>query len=99
MGIPPDSPLRLTYSPFWHMRTNDEGVPRQDGFHALVNEGKIHVIAPARLTGYGHDGRSVELNNGHSIRADLVILATGYSSSWNDVFDGKYLFYFIGCPP
>ncbi|KAJ7476126.1 FAD/NAD-P-binding domain-containing protein [Mycena latifolia] len=87
MGVPKDSPLRLTYSPFWHMRTNDEGIPRADGFHALVIAGKIRVIAPARVTGYGEDGRSVLLSNGQTITADLVILATGYTSSWNEIFE------------
>lgn len=93
MGIPQDSPLRLAYSPFWHnFRTNDEGIPRPNGFHTMVNEGKIKVVAPARMTGYGGDGRSVLLNNGQTIEADLVILATGYRSSWNDIFSGFYLF-------
>ncbi|KAF7357607.1 FAD/NAD-P-binding domain-containing protein [Mycena sanguinolenta] len=87
MDIPEDSPLRLTYSPFWNIHTNDEGIPRENGFHAQVNNGKIAVIAPARMTGYGPDGDSVLLNNGQSIKADLVILATGYTSSWGDVFD------------
>ncbi|KAJ6507903.1 FAD/NAD-P-binding domain-containing protein [Mycena vitilis] len=86
MKIPEDSPLRLTYSLLWHMRTDDEGVPREDGFHALVNQGKIKVIAPARMTGYG-DGRSVLLSNGQTIEADPVILATGYASTWTDIFD------------
>ncbi|KAJ7788555.1 FAD/NAD-P-binding domain-containing protein [Mycena olivaceomarginata] len=89
MGIPEDSPLRLTYSPFWNIHTNDEGIPRETGFHAQVNNGKITVIAPARMTGYSADGSSVLLNNGQSVKADIVILATGYTSSWGDVFDEK----------
>ncbi|KAJ7158509.1 FAD/NAD-P-binding domain-containing protein [Mycena filopes] len=86
MKVPKDSPLRLTYSPLWHTRTNDEGLVREDSFHALVNTGKIEVIAPARMTGYA-SGRSILLSNGQTVSADLVILATGYSSSWNDIFD------------
>ncbi|KAJ6532049.1 FAD/NAD-P-binding domain-containing protein [Mycena capillaripes] len=77
---PRDSPLRLTYSALWHTRTNDEGIPREDSFYALVNEGKIKVVAPARMTGYG-EGRSVLLSNGQIIHADLVILATGYQET------------------
>ncbi|KAJ7781934.1 FAD/NAD-P-binding domain-containing protein [Mycena maculata] len=89
MGIPENSPLRLTYSPFWNIHTNDEGIPRENGFHSLVNNGKINVIAPGRMTGYGDDGHSVLLDNGKSPKADLVILATGYMSSWDDIFDEK----------
>ncbi|KAJ7486161.1 FAD/NAD-P-binding domain-containing protein [Mycena galericulata] len=89
MKIPEDSPLRLTYSPFWNIHTNDEGIPRENGFHALVNQGKIDVIAPARMTGYADDGYSILLNNGKSVKAGLVILATGYTSSWGNIFDDK----------
>ncbi|KAJ7707456.1 hypothetical protein B0H17DRAFT_1156131 [Mycena rosella] len=74
MGVPADSPLRLTYSPFWHMRTNDEGVPCADGFHALVTAGAIRVVAPARVVGYAED--AVLLNTGPAVNADLVVLAT-----------------------
>jgi len=88
MKIPQDSPLRLTYSALWHMRTNDEGVPYEDDFHALVNNGKIKVIAPARRPGYVV-GRSVLLSSGQPVEADLVILATGYASTWNGIFDEK----------
>jgi thioredoxin reductase len=88
MNIPQDSPLRLTYSNIWHMRSNDEGIPREDGFHPQVNQGKIKVIAPARMTGYA-EGRSILLSNGQTIKADLVILATGYASTWNDIFEGR----------
>ncbi|KAJ7151674.1 FAD/NAD-P-binding domain-containing protein [Mycena filopes] len=89
MGVPEDSPLRLTYSAFWNIHTNDEGIPRENGFHALVNKGKINIVAPARMVGYGDDGHSVLLNNGQSVKANLVILATGYTSSWDDIFDEK----------
>ncbi|KAF7336817.1 hypothetical protein MVEN_02117500 [Mycena venus] len=80
-----NSPLRLEYSALWHMRTNDEGVSREDGFHALVNNGTIQVIAPAWMTGYAA-GRSVLLSNGQTVEADMVILATGYASTWDGIF-------------
>ncbi|KAJ7140329.1 FAD/NAD-P-binding domain-containing protein [Mycena crocata] len=89
MGIPEHSPLRLTYSPFWSVHTNDEGIPRENGFHSLVNKGEINVIAPARMTAYCDDGHSVLLNTGQTVKADMVILATGYISSWDDIFDEK----------
>jgi dimethylaniline monooxygenase (N-oxide forming) len=88
LSIPEGSPLRLAHSIFWHIRTNDEGPPRENGFHPLVNAGKINIVAPARVTGYGSDGHTVHVNNGQSLEADLVILATGYKSSWNSLFDG-----------
>ncbi|KAI0758131.1 FAD/NAD(P)-binding domain-containing protein [Fomes fomentarius] len=86
-GIPPDSPLRNTVKPFWHIRVNDEGVPHAGGFHALAVAGKIAIISPARIIGYGEDGRSVVLGDGRSVPASAVILATGYSSSWPAIFD------------
>ncbi|KAJ7105492.1 FAD/NAD-P-binding domain-containing protein [Mycena crocata] len=89
IGIPEHSPLRLTYSPFWSIHTNDEGIPRENGFHSLVNKGEINVVAPARMAAYGDDGHSVLLNTGQSVKADMVILATGYISSWDDIFDEK----------
>ena len=71
------------------MRTNDEGTGRKDGFHALVNEGKIELIAPARAAGFAADGKSVVLEDGRTIRAGAVVLATGFKSSWNDIFDER----------
>ncbi|KAJ7758105.1 hypothetical protein DFH07DRAFT_772580 [Mycena maculata] len=59
MKIPEDSPLHLTYSPFWNIHTNDGGVPREDEFYSLANRGKIDIIAPARMLGYRDDGDSV----------------------------------------
>jgi glycine/D-amino acid oxidase-like deaminating enzyme len=74
---------------FWSTSVNDEGVPRPNRFHALVNAGKIEVIAPARVEGFGRDGKSVILSNGGAVEADVVLLATGYASSWTNLFDGK----------
>lgn len=85
-----DSPLRTSYSMLWSMRISDEGVYKKDGFHALVNEGAIKIIKPARAVTFSEDGQSLLLNNGQSIPADVVILATGYSSSWNGVIDGMH---------
>ncbi|KAJ3727425.1 FAD/NAD(P)-binding domain-containing protein [Lentinula raphanica] len=85
--IPPDSPLRLCQNPFWSLRVNDEVCRRGNSFHVLVNEGQIHIEAPARAVGFGKDGRSVVLSDGKIVRADAVVLATGYESSWTDLFD------------
>ncbi|KAJ7743865.1 hypothetical protein B0H16DRAFT_1463525 [Mycena metata] len=68
------------------------GVPRTNGFHALVNKGTINVIAPARMTGYADDEHSILLSNGQSVKADLVILATGYAFSWVQNFDSSIRF-------
>ena len=88
MKIPKDSPLRKAHSLFWGIRTNDEGVGRPNGFHSLLHSGKIELVAPARVECYGNDGNSVILNNGVTLNASAVILATGYSSSWSKLFDG-----------
>lgn len=88
MKIPKNSPLRNAHSLFWGIRTNDEGVGRPDGFHSLLHSGKIELVAPARVERYGDDGKSVVLNNGKILKASAVILATGYTSSWNKIFDG-----------
>ncbi|PIL37555.1 hypothetical protein GSI_01249 [Ganoderma sinense ZZ0214-1] len=85
--IPPDSILRNTVSPYWHDRVNDEGVPQPNGFHALALAGKIEVVSPAYVTQFSQDGQSVVLDDGSSIRADAVVLATGYHSSWLPMFD------------
>jgi lysine/ornithine N-monooxygenase len=82
-----NSPLRNIYSLFWSTSVNDEGVPQQNRFHALVNGGKIEVVAPARVQGFRPDG-NVLLTDGGTVKADLVLLATGYSSSWTGIFDG-----------
>ncbi|OJT15472.1 hypothetical protein TRAPUB_7343 [Trametes pubescens] len=87
VNVPEDSPLRNTVSPFWHIRINDEGVPRNNGFHALALARKINVITPAHAVGFSEDGQSVTLDDGRSIRASAVVLATGYQSSWSSLFE------------
>lgn len=87
LGLPRDSPLRHTHSIFWDARTNDEGVPREGSFHSLANAGKINIISPTRVEKYGDDGQSVVLDDGRTIPASAVILATGYKSTWRPIFD------------
>ncbi|KAG6918033.1 hypothetical protein DXG01_016885 [Tephrocybe rancida] len=87
-SVPKDSPLRNAHSLFWGIRTNDEGTYRPNSFYALVSSGKIQLAAPARATGFG-EGNSIILADGRILPADAVILATGYSSSWGDVFDDQ----------
>ncbi|KAI1795062.1 FAD/NAD(P)-binding domain-containing protein [Ganoderma leucocontextum] len=86
-SIPMDSVLRNTVSSYWHDRVNDEGVPQPNGFHALALSGRIGVVSPAYATEFSEDGKSVILDNGSSIRASAVVLATGYHSSWLPMFD------------
>ncbi|OSC97983.1 FAD/NAD-P-binding domain-containing protein [Trametes coccinea BRFM310] len=87
MNIPADSPLRNTVSPFWHVRVNDEGVPRPNGFHPLAVAGKIEVLSPAHVAGFSEDGGSVSLEDGRAVRASVLVLATGYTSSWSPLFE------------
>ncbi|TFK38927.1 FAD/NAD-P-binding domain-containing protein [Crucibulum laeve] len=86
-GIPEDSPLRNTASLYWDTRTNDDGVVRDNSYQSLVKAGKIQLVTPARALAYKEDGRSLLLSNGQSLSADVVILATGYTSSWCKIFD------------
>ena len=88
LKIPKDSPLQNAHSLFWGIRTNDEGTGRKDGFHALVNQGKIKLSAPVKAKGYASDGESILLCDGQTLRADAVILATGFFSSWTGIFTG-----------
>ncbi|KAJ7367120.1 FAD/NAD-P-binding domain-containing protein [Mycena albidolilacea] len=87
LSVTKDSPLHNIHSLFWSTRVDDEGVPRPNRFHALVSAGKIEVIAPARVEGFGQDGKSVILSDGGAVEADVVLLATGYASSWTNLFD------------
>ncbi|KAJ7288126.1 FAD/NAD-P-binding domain-containing protein [Mycena rebaudengoi] len=89
LAIPKNSPLRNTRPLFWSISTNDEGIPLPNRFHALVNSGKISVIAPAHVDGFGLDGHSLLLADGRSVDADVVVLATGHRSSWTKIFDEK----------
>ena len=59
---------------------------RPDSFYSLANPGVIEVIAPARVLGYAEDGVSLLLSNGTLFRPKVVILATGYQSSWSPIF-------------
>ncbi|TFK38878.1 hypothetical protein BDQ12DRAFT_604602 [Crucibulum laeve] len=86
-GIPKDSPLRLQHSLFWSIRVNDEGRVRSTSYHALVNSGKIEVIAPTRASSFSEDGKGIILANGKTVQANVVILATGWQSSWSQIFD------------
>ncbi|KAH9837771.1 FAD/NAD-P-binding domain-containing protein [Rhodofomes roseus] len=87
LSVPRGSPLRNAPNPLWTVRTNDEGTGRKDGFHALVKQEKIKLLAPARAVGYGADSRSILLDNGGKVPAAAVVLATGFTSSWSGVFD------------
>lgn len=48
------------------------------------------MIAPARALRYSDDGRGLVLEDGRSIEAGMVVLATGYKSSWDKLFDGAH---------
>ncbi|KXN85055.1 putative flavin-containing monooxygenase 1 [Leucoagaricus sp. SymC.cos] len=88
-SIPSESPLRRTHSLFWGVRTNDVGAARPDSYHTLALSDKIEIIAPARAAGFSSDGRSILLDDGKSVVAGAVVLATGYSSSWSKLFSEK----------
>ncbi|KAI0034738.1 FAD/NAD-P-binding domain-containing protein [Vararia minispora EC-137] len=90
LGIPSDSPLRNAHSMFWDIRLNDEGTARDGSFFALANAGKIDLVAPARASGYAPGGSGVILEDGRTLAADVVILATGYTSSWGGIL-GAFL--------
>jgi hypothetical protein len=93
--IPEDSPLRRARSAFWAIRANDEGVAHPKSFHSLAVAGKIKIVAPARVDGFTSDGKGVKLNNGQVLPADVVVVATGYQSSWDGLFDGRYFCHFL----
>ena len=59
-------------------------------YYSLVNAGQIELIVPARAVGYADDGKSVWLSNGDKVAADVVILATGWQSSWTGILDGAF---------
>ncbi|KAF7299668.1 FAD/NAD(P)-binding domain-containing protein [Mycena chlorophos] len=91
---------------FWSVHLNDDGIPgpsrtnnNSSHFYTLVRQGKIRAVVPARVVGFGADGRSVVAvttdagAEGRSedvhLRADVLLLATGYKSSWTSLFDEK----------
>jgi glycine/D-amino acid oxidase-like deaminating enzyme len=86
--IPVGSPLRRVQPPFWVFRISDDGQVHANSFYSLVKKGTIEVIAPARVLGYADDGESLRLSNGELFRAKVVVLATGYQSSWAPIFAG-----------
>jgi len=86
-GVPADSDLRRTPQPlFWSVRSSDTGAVRPDSFQSLALAGKIDIIGPTHALGYSDDGKSVILSNGRQISTKVVILATGYQSSWSKLF-------------
>lgn len=96
LKIPKDSPLRNAHSLYWGLRSNDEGTGRKDGFHALVRQGMIKIISPSRAKGFASDGESVVLSDGQTLRANAVILGTGFASSWSGIFTGGLSIYLYG---
>ncbi|KAJ3512120.1 hypothetical protein NLJ89_g3707 [Agrocybe chaxingu] len=87
--VPKNSPLRRTHPMFWGIRLSDDGNYRPDCFHALVNAGAIDVISPARVEGYSKDGKSLVVSNGTIVSPKAVVLATGYQSSWSNIFTAE----------
>ncbi|EJD48218.1 FAD/NAD(P)-binding domain-containing protein [Auricularia subglabra TFB-10046 SS5] len=85
-GVPATSPIARAHSAFWSIRVNDEGVGAQDNFYSNLKRGKIQLIAPAHARCFGADGKSVVLEDGRSVQACAVVLATGYKSSWAPIF-------------
>jgi len=89
LEVPRNSPLRNTKSLFWNMHTTDEGVYRPDSFYAAVSRRDIQAFPSTHVEGFGADGRSVILSTGERLPADVVILATGFTSSWSRLFDAE----------
>ncbi|KAI0047566.1 hypothetical protein FA95DRAFT_1662704, partial [Auriscalpium vulgare] len=84
----PPSPLRLSRSQFYGL-TNDEGVLSSTRFHGLVRDGKIELVATARVVGFTSYRRSVVLDDRRVVRARAVVLATDYKSLWAAIFDSE----------
>ncbi|KAH9922177.1 uncharacterized protein B0H18DRAFT_1121005 [Fomitopsis serialis] len=70
---------------------NNQGSGALGLFYRLVNEGAIDIIAPARVMSFSEEAQAVILNDGRMVRADAVVLGTGYTSSWNKLFDDTAL--------
>lgn len=66
---------------------------RNDSFYGFVDAGLIDVVAPHRVAGYSSDGAGVLLDDGTALEAKVVVLATGYQSSWADIFTSTC----VGC--
>ncbi|EIW77405.1 FAD/NAD(P)-binding domain-containing protein [Coniophora puteana RWD-64-598 SS2] len=88
LSVPQNSPMRRAQPLFWSIRANDEGAPRSDSFFSLVSAGKIKLESPARVASFG-EGHSVHLDNGQFLKADVLVLATGFESSWGTLFDDE----------
>ncbi|KAH8112131.1 FAD/NAD-P-binding domain-containing protein [Phellopilus nigrolimitatus] len=86
-SIPASSPFRNAHSLFWGIRTNDEGVGSPTGFFSLIKEKKINVLSPSRAAGFAANGKGILLEDGRTVDADAVFLCTGFTSSWNSLFD------------
>ncbi|KZT69468.1 FAD/NAD(P)-binding domain-containing protein [Daedalea quercina L-15889] len=89
LQVPNDSPLRRAPKLFWSLHANNQGSGALGLFYRLVNEGRINVIAPARVSSFSEDAQAVVLSDGRLVYADAVVLGTGYLSSWNKIFDGN----------
>lgn len=63
---------------------------REGGFFDLLTKGKIDVVAPDRVNSFAEGGRGLVLESGKFVDVEAVILATGYTSSWDNLFDGAY---------
>jgi len=79
--------LRNARPLYWGLTQNDEGRGLPTAFHAMVNRGKVNLVAPTRVSEFGEDGRSVVTADGRILEADAVVLCTGFHSSWNKIFD------------
>lgn len=91
LKIDEKSPLRNCRPLYWGLTQNDEGAGLDTAFHAMVTKGKIALVAPAKVTSFGEDGRSIMTNDGRTIEAEAVVLCTGFYSSWNKIFDREFL--------
>lgn len=89
LRIPENSLLRHSHSLFWGTHTNDEDIWREDSFYSLALDGKITLAVPTKVLGYT-GAESLLLRNGTELKANAVILATGYGSSWTNIFSGMY---------
>ncbi|EIM86307.1 FAD/NAD-P-binding domain-containing protein [Stereum hirsutum FP-91666 SS1] len=88
--IPLGSPLRNTHSLFWEYRSDDLGAPSSTDWLSLANNSPssgIKIISPAKVIGL--ESQAVLLSDGSKVNADAVVLGTGFSSSWDALFDDE----------